>query len=128
MINCQQTNLNFFESVPMTIGLTRQRRLSESSRSAVSVLQVEEHNANQQKDKNTLRRVFLRKTIFGVLSQNLFIFLTVVTGEKCPKTNHLLREGVICAMCNENVQCPQDALQCMYHAWPRLQTHALATL
>ena len=89
----------------MTIGLTRQRRLSESIRSAVSVLQVEEHNANQQKDKNTLRQAFLRKTIFGVLLQNLFIFLTVVTGEKCPKTNHLLREGVICAMCNENVQC-----------------------
>ena len=56
------------------------------------------------------------QNLVGFLSQNLFTFLTVVTGEECPKTNHLLREGVICAMemynvqwkctmCNENVQC-----------------------
>ena len=46
----------FLWSRPMTLALILQRGLSESSRSRVSLLQEEEHNAKWQKDRNTKKK------------------------------------------------------------------------
>ena len=57
---------NSFE-ISMTIALILQRGLSESSRSRVSLLQEEEHNAKWQKDRNTKKKT--RNTITEIQSR-----------------------------------------------------------